>query len=98
MLCFIWFKSGNSEFGLNYNFENGKNYYLIEDEENKYTLKVKNTSSLPDDFWGPKIINLSALIGKNGSGKSVLLRAVKGLIPIEEGTIVLDGKNLLCFP
>lgn len=34
------------------------------------------------------------LCGKNGSGKSVLLRALKGLIPIDDGTIFLDGKEL----
>ena len=34
------------------------------------------------------------LCGKNGSGKSVLLRALKGLIPIDEGSIFLDGKDL----
>lgn len=34
------------------------------------------------------------LCGKNGSGKSVLLRALKGLIPIHEGTIFLEEKDL----
>ncbi len=34
------------------------------------------------------------LCGKNGSGKSVLLRALKGLIPIDEGSVLIEGKDL----
>ncbi len=34
------------------------------------------------------------LCGKNGSGKSMLLRALKGLIPIQKGTILLDGEDV----
>lgn len=32
------------------------------------------------------------LIGKNGSGKTMLLRAISGLIKIDDGEISLDGK------
>jgi biotin transport system ATP-binding protein len=34
------------------------------------------------------------LCGKNGSGKSVLLRALKGLIPIDGGSVLIEGKDL----
>ncbi len=35
-----------------------------------------------------------ALIGPNGSGKSTLIRAVSGVVPIESGSIRVDGKSL----
>src|ERR1700734_398230 len=35
-----------------------------------------------------------AVIGGSGSGKSTLLRAVGGLDPASEGTIVLDGERI----
>ena len=35
-----------------------------------------------------------ALVGPNGVGKSTLIRAVSGAIPITSGTITLDGKDL----
>jgi len=38
--------------------------------------------------------NTLLLCGKNGSGKSVLLRGLKGLIPIDGGSIFLDGIDL----
>ncbi len=34
------------------------------------------------------------LIGRNGTGKSSLLRSIAGLQPIQAGSIVLDGKNV----
>lgn len=32
-----------------------------------------------------------AIIGRSGSGKSTLLRAISGMLPIESGTITVDG-------
>ena len=36
-----------------------------------------------------------AIIGPAGSGKSVLLKAIAGLIPIESGTILCDGADMV---
>lgn len=35
-----------------------------------------------------------AVIGANGAGKSTLLRAVMGVIPVTNGTIVVDGQDV----
>ncbi len=35
-----------------------------------------------------------ALLGTNGAGKSTLLRAVSGLVPVTEGSIVFDGDDI----
>ena len=35
-----------------------------------------------------------AVLGPNGAGKTTLLRMVSGLVPLEAGTVVLDGKTL----
>ena len=37
---------------------------------------------------------LVSLIGSNGSGKTSLLRAISGLVDIDQGSISIDGKNL----
>ena len=37
---------------------------------------------------------LTAVAGPNGSGKSTLLRALTGLLPLERGSISIDGRPL----
>ncbi len=37
---------------------------------------------------------LVSLIGSNGSGKTSLLRAISGLVDIDQGSISIDGKDL----
>src|SRR5689334_17749095 len=37
---------------------------------------------------------VALLIGRNGSGKSTTLKAVAGLVPIEDGAVRLDGNDL----
>jgi phospholipid/cholesterol/gamma-HCH transport system ATP-binding protein len=38
------------------------------------------------------------VIGGSGSGKSVLLKCVLGLIEPDDGTIEIDGRDILCLP
>lgn len=64
-------------------------------------IKVKNVSktlkhqmvlnNVSVTFENGKIYGLR---GKNGAGKTMLLRAISGLINIDEGTIEIDGKLL----
>lgn len=41
---------------------------------------------------------VTALHGDNGAGKSTLLRALIGLHPIEDGAIVVDGRDVTTMP
>ncbi len=38
--------------------------------------------------------HITCLLGPNGSGKTTLLRAVAGLVPIDDGEILMGGKTL----
>lgn len=38
--------------------------------------------------------NIYGLIGPNGSGKTMILKMIAGLIWVTEGEILLDGKKL----
>ena len=39
-----------------------------------------------------------AVLGPHGSGKSILLRALAGLVPIRAGTVLLDGEQVTALP
>jgi len=41
---------------------------------------------------------LTALMGRNGVGKTTLLKSVIGLLPARSGSVSLDGKNLTAQP
>ena len=39
-----------------------------------------------------------SLVGSNGAGKTTLLRILSGLMPVTEGSVTFDGKDLLHEP
>lgn len=38
--------------------------------------------------------NIYGFVGRNGSGKTMLFRALSGLMRVDSGSILLDGKTL----
>jgi ABC-type branched-subunit amino acid transport system ATPase component len=40
----------------------------------------------------------TVLVGRNGAGKTTTLRAIMGLVPVDRGSVMLDGINLLETP
>jgi len=66
-------------------------------------LQIKNTSLRAGDFTVSNI-NLTVaskeyfvLMGPTGSGKSLLVKAICGIIPIQNGSIHIDGKDVTNF-
>lgn len=39
-----------------------------------------------------------AVVGANGAGKSTLMKAISGLVPVQAGTVSLDGENITAMP
>lgn len=42
--------------------------------------------------------NCTCLMGRNGMGKTTLLKSIMGLLPIESGSIEFDGKDIAKLP
>lgn len=74
----------------------------MEDKAQKdYIIKVKNakkyyreTKALDDVSLNFERNKIHGIIGRNGSGKTVMLKAICGLIQLTDGTIEVDGKVL----
>lgn len=58
------------------------------------TKIIKNETILKDICFRMQSGRIYGIIGENGSGKSMLFRALSGLIHIDEGEMLLDGKRL----
>ncbi|MBD2077094.1 ATP-binding cassette domain-containing protein [Phormidium sp. FACHB-592] len=39
-----------------------------------------------------------AIVGRNGAGKTTLLKTIMGLLPVQAGKIMLDGKDITLLP
>ena len=59
-----------------------------------FSIGYKNRTLLSDTNAHFASATLTSLIGRNGTGKSTLLRAIAGLNPHYSGTVLLDGKDI----
>ena len=55
-----------------------------------FTLRVDELTVSPREIF--------AILGETGAGKTVLLEAMAGAYPVDEGAIELDGKNIETLP
>lgn len=70
-------------------------------EINNYIKKLSSRPILTDINYTFDYGKIYGLYGHNGSGKTMLLRAIAGLIVPDSGKIVIDGKQLhkdISFP
>lgn len=73
----------------------------MEDDKNKYILSIHGMSK---SFGRNKVLNhidlnvkpgsIMGLMGENGAGKSTMMKCLFGTYQKDEGTIVLDGKEV----
>ena len=64
-------------------------------EVNNYTKIIKGMTVLDNINLTLEKGSLSLIVGGNGSGKTMLLRALSGLIFPTSGEILIDGKKLI---
>ncbi|MGH1350589.1 MAG: urea ABC transporter ATP-binding subunit UrtE [Methyloligellaceae bacterium] len=71
------------------------------EKEHKEILSVENVNqyygaaqALKDVSLKAEIGKVTCLLGRNGVGKTTLLKAIAGQLPIESGSIKLEGKDI----
>lgn len=71
---YVWIE----EYGLieNQGFNFSREYEFSYDTNTNKLSKNPRNSPLPNDFFGKKITNITAIIGQNGSGKTTLLEFI----------------------
>lgn len=63
------------------------------------TKKFKNVVALDDISMSLERGKIHGLIGRNGSGKTVLLKCICSFLQPTEGTILINGKKVgVCYP
>ena len=73
----------------------------MEVEDKNYSKKLKGRNVLDNVSYKFEGGNIYGLYGRNGSGKTMLMRAVAGLIFPTSGEVIIDGKVLhkeISFP
>lgn len=59
---------------------------------NHLTMKYENTLALDDVSFQVDAGDYLCILGANGSGKSTLLKAILGLLPVKNGSVIYgDG-------
>lgn len=58
------------------------------------TKRIKENTVLDNVSYTFKSVFVYGLYGQNGSGKTMLLRAISGLINLDSGSIFIDGEKL----
>lgn len=100
-ICFIWVENFRNFKSLGFNFSSS-NKFSYDRENNE--LNVEQVQSLPADFFGQGIVDVTGIIGKNGSGKSntidlicKLLKGSKSSVKTNFCIITREGKKLVCY-
>jgi len=64
------------------------------------TVRYRRNSPLALDGVNCQVAGseLVAVVGPNGSGKTTLLRALLGLLPLEQGSVMVDGRAVGAWP
>lgn len=76
-LIYLWIDKYNNIEEEGFNFNPDYKFTLIKKLENNYELINKGDKNISNNnLWGKNIYNINAIIGKNGSGKSNLLKCL----------------------
>ena len=84
-LCYLYIEEFKALRGVELVFDHRYDYHLEDG-----LLKITDNKLLGDDFFGESIYSLTAIVGKNGCGKSTAMEALMRIVvPIAVGLLAL---------
>jgi len=90
-LLYIWIEDYKNIYRQGFNFS-PKYKFEFDFDKNELTHK-KIESTLPENFFGDNIVNVTGIVGKNGVGKTTLIKAIN--YAFEFLSIGKDGRGLI---
>lgn len=90
-LCYIWIDEYKliKKQGFNFSYK-----YIFKYDEKLNIITVERNNNYINNFFENNIVNITALVGKNGSGKSLILNYLSNnLFALDEKKVVIYRKN-----
>lgn len=91
-LCYIWIYNGFF-YEQGFNFCKDFEFNIVNKNNTEYLLYMKEKRHLPHDFYGDVIQNITAIVGRNGSGKSSFIKFFRECLG--EGPTVSNGTGYI---
>jgi hypothetical protein len=95
-ILFIWLYNYKNIKEQGFNFSSEYIFNVKKNSKDKYELTIsKNNKFIPNFFEKRNILNVTAIIGQNGSGKSNILDFIKNSLP--EGFSEIESQAIIAF-
>lgn len=98
-LIYIWFRDA-FQFQENLGLQISGKFKIMDSFEKKNNLlsiDIQQNENWDDNFFGGQIVNTTAIIGKNGTGKTTLLDCIVGALSIEKNVAQLPDYVAVFF-
>lgn len=100
-ICYIWIEQFRNFENQGLNFSSSEKFDF---DQSSNKIVFERVKKLPDDFYGNRIVDVAALIGKNGAGKSnalellcKLLKSGKSSVKGDFFIIVQHDDHFVCY-
>ncbi len=94
-LVYIWVEKYNNLENIEINFDT--QYAIHYDKEQNIIDVKKKDTKISEGFFGKNISNITAIVGKNGVGKSTLLRCIMDILRYRSENSGKGFKHILCL-